>query len=416
MRCDVLVAGGGSAGLAAAVSAARCGARTLLVEQNHVLGGTSAAALVHTICGLYELAAEAAPVWANPGFATEFAERLARSGGARGPVRMGRVHVLLHDPAAFARVATALARETPDLEVRLDATITAADRDLSSVDLAEKSGRHTVRPTVVVDATGDAALAALAGAEFEQSPSDRLQRPAFIFALEGIAPDALSETNRLKIAARVARAVGTGVLPAAALGAALRPGSKPGEAFVTIDLAGPADYAPTDADQIAALDAEGRQLAERLADFLRAEGEGFALAAISAFPARPGIRESRRVAGEYRLETEDVQTGRKFPDAIARATWPIELRETAHGPRFRYPTGDRAADIPLRSLRALRRPNLLVAGRCLSCSHEAQASIRVMGTCFATGEAAGIAAALQATHRPADAAAVVAERERLRTP
>src|SRR5437588_456312 len=106
MHVDVLVAGGGSAGLAAAVSAARLGARTLLVEHHGSLGGMAPAALVHSICGLYHLPkGGSAPAFANEGFAQEFARRLLLTGGASGPVRMGRVDVLLQQPTAFARLA-----------------------------------------------------------------------------------------------------------------------------------------------------------------------------------------------------------------------------------------------------------------------------------------------------------------------
>ena len=118
MRCDVLVAGGGSAGLAAAVAAARSGAQTLLVERHGCLGGMVPSAFVHSICGLYRLADQPDPILINPGFPTEFARRLLASGGAYGPVRMGRVDVLLHDPAAFSALCDRLVGETPNLEVR----------------------------------------------------------------------------------------------------------------------------------------------------------------------------------------------------------------------------------------------------------------------------------------------------------
>ncbi len=415
MRCDVLVAGGGSAGLAAAVSAARCGARTLLVERHGSLGGMATAALVHSICGLYELAGEGETVWANPGFASAFAERLVAEGGATRPVQMGRVHVLLHRPAVFARVADRFTVDAPNLDVRLHTEIISARPDLSEVEFITRGVRGTARPAVVVDASGDAVVAALAGAEFEQSPPDQLQRPAFIFALHGIDANALDDDGRLKIASQIAHAVAAGALPPGALGVALR-ATNVGEAYVTIDLAGAADFDPNNPPQLARLEIEGRALAFSLLDFLRAGTAGFSAASISALPARVGIRESRRVRGEYRLETADVESGRNFPDAIARATWPMELRENHRGARLRFPAEDRPADIPLRSLRALGRENLFVAGRCLSCSHEAQASIRVMGTCLATGEAAGIAAALRSAGKDCGATAVVAERERLRRP
>ena len=100
MHVDVLVAGGGSAGLAAAVSAARMGARTLLIEHHGSLGGMAPAALVHSICGLYRLPhGDGPPKIANIGFAEEFARRLILAGGASGPVRMGRVDVLLQQPS-----------------------------------------------------------------------------------------------------------------------------------------------------------------------------------------------------------------------------------------------------------------------------------------------------------------------------
>src|SRR5258708_5760156 len=119
MSFDVVVAGGGSAGLAAAVAAARLGVNTLLVERNGLLGGMASAALVHSICGLYRLSkGDGAPVLANAGFAAEFAKRLLADGGASGPVRMGRVEVLLQRPVAFAGLCDAFARETPNLEVR----------------------------------------------------------------------------------------------------------------------------------------------------------------------------------------------------------------------------------------------------------------------------------------------------------
>ena len=411
MDFDVLVAGGGSAGLAAAVSAARLGARTLLVERHGSLGGMVSASLVHSICGLYRLpVGDAPPALANGGFAAEFARHLLGSGGAMGPVRLGRVDVLLQRPTAFAQLADALIRETPNLTVRLHTEILAADDEVS---LVCRGKSEKVRAQTFVDATGDAVLAVLRGAPCEIEPSAQLQRPAFIFALGGVAGMAVEETARLRIAQRVARAVKEGTLPLEALGTHLRGSSQQGEAFVTIDLHGGATFDPLDPAGLSELETSGRHVAQCVAEFLCAEVEGFAGSYVAALPARVGIRESRRVVGEYRLEGDEVVNAAQFPDAIAVAAWPIELRETASGPRLRFPPSGNPCEIPLRSLRARNDEALFVAGRCISCSHEAQASVRVIGTCFATGEAAGFAAALQAENGRVAAAEVVAAREKL---
>jgi hypothetical protein len=96
--------------------------------------------------------------------------------------------------------------------------------------------------------------------------------------------------------------------------------------------------------------------------------------------------------GEYVLTGEDLLNGNRFEDEVSLATWPMEFRESAKGPRLHFPRENHPAGIPLRCLKPRGTERLFVAGRCISADHDAQASIRVMGTCFATGEAAGRAA------------------------
>jgi hypothetical protein len=411
MDCDILVAGGGSAGLAAAVAAARLGARTLLVERHGVLGGMAPAALVHSICGLYRLPkSESAPVLANDGFAAEFAARLLACGGASGPERMGRVDVLLQRPVIFAQVADAIAQETPGLTVQLHTEITAADE---SVTLCCRGKSEQVQAKALIDATGDAVLATLRGAACEMESATRLQRPAFIFALGGVEPGASDDEARLRLARRVVEAVKSGALPAGVLGSHWRASVQEGEVFVTTDLDGGADFDPLDAACLTRLEIEGREIAERVTRFLRKEAEGFSAAYIAAWPSRVGVRESRRIVGRYRIEADDIGRGAQFSDTVAFAAWPMELRETARGPRWRFPSGEEPCGIPLRALRARDDDGLFMAGRCISCSHEAQAAVRVIGTCLATGEAAGLAAALQVSQGDCDAAAVNAARRKI---
>jgi FAD dependent oxidoreductase len=398
MKCDVLVLGGGGAGLAAAVSAARMGAHTVLVERHGALGGMATAALVHSICGLYLLREEPGAVLAHHGLPAEFAARLIRSGAASGPVRMGRLDVLPHSPPGLAGVADDLAGECASLEVRLHTECLAvggAGR-VESVELSTRGQRRTLAPRAVVEASGDAALVTLAGLATDQAPSDRLQRPAFIFALHTVDVAALDEAGRIRLAHQIAAAVGAGQLTPGGLGAQLRATGRGSEVYVTVDLAAGPDFDPLNPAQLAALEREGRQIATQLTAFLRAHHAAFRHAELAAFPTRVGLRESRRVRGRAVVTGADVLRGTARADAVALGTWPMELRERATGPRWHFPDANRPTQIPLDALRAAGAENVWAAGRCLSCDHEAQAALRVIGTCLATGEAAGVAAALQA--------------------
>ncbi|MGH8093659.1 MAG: FAD-dependent oxidoreductase [Chthoniobacterales bacterium] len=397
---DVAVAGGGSAGLAAAVAAARAGANTLLIERGGALGGMPVSAFVHTICGLYEIDREPNDGFANEGFPAEFARGLLRRGGAHGPVRMGRLDVLLHDPVRFAALADDFASSTSRLTVWLHSELAQVSCEADRIDRLEVlcRGRSlTIEAKTFIDTTGDAALTALAGADCEQEPTASLQRPAYIAQLRGVPPAHLKEGGRMQLAHLIVRAVTSGELPRESLGAGFRESVQPGSCYLTIDLAGDprvlGEWDPTSPGLLTGVELAGRRVAIAIAAYLRTNLEGCEECAVTAWPSRAGVRESRRIAGVYQLRGDDILGGREFPDAIARAVWPLELRERATGARWRFPEG-RSGQIPLRSLHHRTVENLWSAGRCMACDHAGQASIRVIGTCLATGEATGLAAAL----------------------
>ena len=398
MKCDLLVLGGGAAGIAAAVTAARQGARVVLIERSGMLGGMATAALVHTVCGLYFLREEPGAVVAHSGFPVEFARRLIEAGAATGSVRMGRVDVLPHSPPGFAFVADTVVSECPSLEVFLHSELIHAEMDgdhIAEVTAICRGAKMTFRPAAAIDASGDALLVGLCGRECEQAPSERLQRPAFIFALHGVDAGRLGDDGRLQVARLLTSGVQGGVLDSGVLGAHFRATGRGGEVYVTIDLAAPL-FDPASPAQLTALEKAGRILAREILVHLRENHEAFRSADVSAFPARVGLRESRRIRGRATVTGDDIIRGTARADVVALGTWPMELREKATGPKWRFPDGLRPTQIPLGALRPSGIENCWTAGRCISCEHEAQASLRVIATCMATGQAAGAAAALQA--------------------
>lgn len=392
---DVAVIGGGSAGLAAAVTAAGQGARTILVERHGYLGGMGTASLVHTFCGLYLLRDEPGAEYANPGFPSEIAERMIAATGI-GPIRMGRLDVLPQHPVEFVKIADSLVSAESLLELRLHHEVVAVSQESSGwqLNLAGMLGPDSVTARTLIDASGDAMVATLLEKQSAMVDAPRLQRPAYVFGIHSPLP--MADEVRLHTAGLIVEGIRSGDLPSDALGISFRPTGRHGEIFGTLDLTGGetvADYDPLDALCLTRLELHGRSVAVRTIDYLGSHSTFWKNAYISHWPVRIGVRETRRWIGETVLTGEDLLAGRRFDDEVALATWPMEFRETARGPKLRFPEGNRPTGIPLGCLKPKGIANLFVAGRCISTDHEAQASIRVMGTCFATGEAVGRAAA-----------------------
>lgn len=387
---DVAVIGGGSAGLAAAVTAAREGAGTVLIERHGCLGGMGTASLVHTFCGLYLLRDEPGAVLANPGFASEMAERMTAATGL-GPVRMGRVDVLPQHPVEFVRIADELVAAESGIELLLHTEVVGISREGDwEIQLAGRGGMRTVKAGTLVDASGDAIVAGLLGGGAEMAESPRLQRPAYVFGISNGIP--LEDAHRLHTAGLIVEGIRAGDLPEAAMGLSFRSSGRPGEIFGTLDLAGGetlAEYDPLDPACLGRLEVQGRATAVKVMRWLTAKSGFWKSAYISHWPVRAGVRESRRWVGEYILTGDDLLAGKRFEDEIALATWPMEFRENTRGAKLKFPEGNKPAGIPLGCLKPAGIDRLFVAGRCISADHDAQASIRVMGTCFATGEAAG---------------------------
>lgn len=395
---DVAVVGGGSAGIAAAWSAAAKGARTLLLERSDVLGGNASLAFVHTICGLYHAAEVGDAVLAHAGFPDRFARALQQGDAAGSPERAGKVWFLPTDPGRIPRVAAELCAQQPTLEIRLGSELTGvrspeAPGELFVLECADGAAGSA---RIVLDTSGEAAAGALAGAPCEAERSEQLQNPSYIVRLGGVDTRLLEGFARLRVSHGVVGAVRSGALPAEAESVLVRPFgplSEAGEAFLQLNVPKPAErpYAPLDPEMLAQLELHARELTERVVGYLREERDGFARAQVAAWPAALGVRESRRLVGAERLVREDILEGRRREDEVAVSTWPIELWSDHRRARFEHPRGP--ASVPLGALVSESQPRLGMAGRCLSASHEALGALRVIGTALATGEALGVAAA-----------------------
>ncbi|MES2594500.1 MAG: FAD-dependent oxidoreductase [Verrucomicrobiota bacterium] len=388
---DVIVAGGGSAGLAAALVAARGGARTLLVERQTKLGGMGVNALVHTFCGLFHPDVSKPWAWLNAGVAQEVGEKMMDRTGQSAPDLMGRVYVLRQHPSVFAHLADELCAEEGNLTTMsgvewcgLRELDQGWELDLCSRGLVEK---HSAK--ALVDTTGDATGARFLGDEFwTQAEPERLYRPAYVCALPRVT-GMHDDSWRLSLGAQIVKAAKSGQLPEAAMGAQFRDSPFSGEMFLTIDLeAGQGSWDPFDAAKRAAVEATGRDAAMALWRMLRAEHADFLHCPPPVLPAQAGIRETARYLGDHVLSGEALAASARFADEVALAGWPMEKRENARGPKFRFFDRAEPAGIPAGCLKNARLPGLFFAGRCLSADHEALASVRVMGTCMATGEAA----------------------------
>jgi hypothetical protein len=404
MRFDVAVVGGGPAGIAAALCAAVRGARTVLLEREPTLGGNVANAYVHTICGLYSVDAAGNCEFVNPGFPARLARALAAGGGAGAPERVGRVAVLPIDPAAFAAHLEGERRGVPNLSCVLRAPLRSADLAVtdggSSFLTYEHQGlRCELEAGVVIDASGDGDVAALGQASFALSPGGELQAISFIFEVMGVVAGSFSGFSRLQLSALCARAARAGDLPAGCESVLVRPGRAPDRVYVTLNLPNERGAARDllDPRQLGELRAEAAARAVALLAFLRAAHPAFARADAGAWPRRVGVRETRRLVGEHVITEDEILEGRRCQDEVALSSWPIELWVDHRRAHFSYPTGP--SGIPLGALRSRSHPELAMAGRCLSATHAALGSLRVIGTALATGEAAGVAAALACDSR-----------------
>jgi len=383
----VVVCGAGAAGLAAAISAARHGARVVLVEQCSELGGTVSGALIHTLAGFYDATGQIM----NDGLARELTERLLHADAATRCRKMSRLWVLNVCPNVYRRTIERWIAAERRISVIHSAQvidlIRCGDR-IEELTFSCPDGQKCIRPRAVVDATGSAQLVRLVDASLVL---DDLPRAAggWIFRIRGIDEHALDFPKGVAVVRTIRMAARTGELPPECAHAWLDSGVHADEAFVKLMLAPKGSWQDPRCLVQTILQAERIQAAvlrflQKLPEFTGAE---------ITQTGRLGVRDGGRIRGRYTLTGDDVRAGRTFPDAVCRCDWPIEYWDGEKGVSLEYLPAGAHYEIPMRSLQLSGVQNLWAAGKCLSADREAHASARVVGTCWAMGEAAGAAAA-----------------------
>ncbi|MGH6704467.1 MAG: FAD-dependent oxidoreductase, partial [Bradyrhizobium sp.] len=395
------VLGGGPAGIAAAVAAARAGRRTLLIERYGFLGGMGTAAGVTNFCGLHaNVHGEMHRV--VQGVASDLLARIDRLGGLNAPhLILGKILAQAYDTAAYKIAADDLLA-SHGVDILFHALGAGAvmqdDRRIAALMVETKAGRQAVVAELFIDCSGDGDLAAWAGARFEVGDNaGSMLYPSMMFRLNGIDPERAGEAWRT-IPALMEQAEASGRHRFPRKAAIVRPQRSPVEWRVNFTQLARKDGTAINGlepDDLTRGEIDGRRQAIEAFNFLRTV-PGFENSYIVELPPQLGIRETRRVVGGYMLSGDDVLGCAAFEDSIGVNGWPMETH-VAGDVIFKFPPIPQSRgfnELPYRMLVPATIDNLLMAGRCASMTHDGQSAARVSGACFAMGEAAGTAAAL----------------------
>lgn len=418
-HAGTLVIGGGPAGLGAAIGASKAGSDVILVERLGFLGGNATAALVMPLMSFHTQRHTEGPSGKPGSFlptdhgpgdpviagaVTELLERLVKAGGAMPPT-LETGYVAPFDPEIFKICAMEMLDEY-QVKMLFHAFASGMfyENNTRGVVLETKSGPMVITADTIIDCTGDGDIAASAGADYEIGrDEDNLVQPmTLMFRVVDFArknfnqyieenPEQWRGVHGLWELIKKAANAGELKLPREDILFF----DTPHEHELSVNSTRITKVLGTEVWDLSYAEWEGRRQVKQIASFLRKYVPGFESAYVAQTGVVVGVRETRRIIGDYLLTADDVLSAKKFDDVIARCSYPLDV----HNPEGkgttlkRLPWGE-AYDIPLRCLLPKGIEHILVAGRCISGDHQAHSSYRVMPTAMATGQAAGVCAAL----------------------
>lgn len=403
---DVVVAGGGAGGVGAALGAAKAGARVALVEKYGFLGGAATNAQVLAYCGFFHQGEE--PVQAVAGAGEQVLDEMRRLGVDCAPYHSPTTGnwIVLLDPE---RLKVALDRVLAEhgVDVLLHSRVAAAGRTaacIESVTVAGMDGRFRLFADSFVDASGDANLALVAGQKMRLGNGEgRIQAYTMPIRVGGLASGTKIDRKAMQAAVDLFNTRSEHKIHRTDGGIYTRVPGSSDFWWLIIDR----DMPDLTSQSFTRAEQTGREMALQMVEVLRGNVPGFEESWLAQTGPQIGVRETRHPAARYEIGREDVLRGRLREDGVARAAWPIELHSEAGKPVYEHVGGEGYYHIPLDALRANGLNNLWYAGRVIGADPWAYGSTRVMGTAFASGEAAGTAAGLGAQQGSAPDAARV---------
>jgi hypothetical protein len=420
---DVLVVGSGSAGSTAAIAAARAGAKTMILERYGFLGGTSTLVL-DTFYGFYTPGSKSVKVVG--GIPDDVVNGLKHySACFERPNTYGAGTGVTYHPDYLKVVWEKLVRDA-GVRVLLHAWVQAvetANGRVSGVIAATKIGLRRITAKVIVDASGDADVCYHSGVPFELAgEKDPAQTLTTTFRMCNVNVAKRKSVPKAQFHELMAAAAESGTydlprkegsdhaMPVAGMTSPIM------TRLASTETRDGKVVNATDPELLSRAEMDGRRQALEYARFLRDRVPGYENAELAGFGVQIGIRETRRVYGEYRLTRDDVLGAKRFDDQIGLCGAPIEDHHGGADTKWAYLPDGQCVGIPYRTMVPQKSENLLVAGRCFSATHDAHASVRSMAQCMAMGQAAGSAAAIAVSRNIAPRDVPVAElRDKLRS-